>query len=115
MKIFIANIPYKLEETELKQMLTQYGQVASVKLVSDKETGKRERYGFIEMPVSDQAQKAIDGLNGKTVYGRAIALSQAEEKEQRVDNNHVQATGSKRPRIKKSDDDTDLGEVDGNR
>jgi RNA recognition motif-containing protein len=114
MKIFIANIPNKLEEAELKQMLTQYGQVASVKLVTDKEKGKRKGFGFVEMPVGDQALIAIDGLNGKMIYGREIALSQAEEKEQRVDNNHGQATGSKRPRINKNSDNPDGGEIDGN-
>lgn len=95
MKIFIANLPYKLKEAELKQMLTQYGQVASVKLITDKETGKRKGFGFIEMPVSDQAQKAIDGLNGKKVDGREIALSVTVEKgynNQPVFNNKRQST-----------------------
>jgi RNA recognition motif-containing protein len=49
MKIFIANVPHKLAEAELKTMLTQFGQVASVKLVTDKDTGKRKGWGFIEM------------------------------------------------------------------
>ena len=79
MKIFIANLPYKIDEAELKTMLTQYGQVASVKLLTDKETGKRKGFGFIEMPVDDQGKKAIEGLNGKEIYGRKIALSEAED------------------------------------
>ena len=82
MKIFIANVPHKLEETELKTMLTQFGQVASVKLLTDKETGKRKGFGFIEMPVREQAQSAIAALHEKEVYGRKIALSEAVEKEQ---------------------------------
>jgi len=82
MRIFIANVPHKLEETELKTMLTQFGQVASVKLVTDKETGKRKGFGFIEMPVKEQAKAAITALNEKEVYGRKIALSEAVEKEQ---------------------------------
>jgi RNA recognition motif-containing protein len=81
MRIFIANVPHKLEETELKTMLTQFGQVASVKLVTDKETGKRKGFGFIEMPVKDQANAAIAALNEKEVYGRKIALSEAVAKE----------------------------------
>jgi RNA recognition motif-containing protein len=81
MKIFIANVPHKMEEAELKTMLTQFGQVASVKLVTDQETGKRKGFGFIEMPVYDQAKAAIAALNGKEVYGRNIALSEAEEKQ----------------------------------
>jgi RNA recognition motif-containing protein len=81
MKIFIANVPHKMDEAELKTMLTQFGQVASVKLLTDKETGKRKGFGFIEMPVYDQAKAAIAALNGKEVYGRNIALSEAEEKQ----------------------------------
>ena len=82
MKIFIANVPHKLEEAELKTMLTQFGQVASVKLITDKETGKKKGFGFIEMPVREQAQSAIAALHDKEVYGRKLALSEAVEKPQ---------------------------------
>src|SRR5471030_1145120 len=82
MKIFIANLPHKLEEAELKTMLTQFGQVASVKLVTDAETGKRKGFGFVEMPVSEQAKAAITALNEKEVYGRKISLKEAVEKQQ---------------------------------
>ena len=81
MKIFIANVPHKLEETELKTMLTQFGQVASVKLLTDKETGKRKGFGFIEMPVREQARAAISALNDKEVYGRKLALKEADEEQ----------------------------------
>lgn len=81
MKIFIANVPHKLEEPELKQMLTQFGQVASVKLITDRESGKKKGFGFIEMPVREQAQSAIAALHDKEVYGRKLALSEAVEKE----------------------------------
>jgi RNA recognition motif-containing protein len=114
MKIFIANIPYKLDEAELKQMLTQYGQVESIKLITDKETGKRKGFGFIEMPVTDQAQKAIDALNGKNVYGREIALSQAEKEDSQLKNPH-QSLGDKRQQIKKDSNSSNEGEIDGNR
>ena len=82
MRIFIANLPHKLEESELKKMLTQFGQVASVKLVTDAETGKRKGFGFVEMPVQDQAKAAITALNEKEIYGRKISLKEAVEKEQ---------------------------------
>ncbi|GAC1314272.1 MAG: RNA-binding protein [Mucilaginibacter sp.] len=110
MKIFIANVPHKLEEFELKKMLTQFGQVASVKLLTDKETGKRKGFGFIEMPVNDQAKAAITALNGKEIYGRRIALSEAVEKEQESPANF------QRPRreYRGSGGGTD-GEIDGNR
>jgi len=82
MKLFLANLPYKIDEQELKTMLTQFGQVASVKLITDKETGKRKGFGFAEMPVREQAKAAIAALNDKEIYGRKIALSEAVDKPQ---------------------------------
>ena len=82
MKLFIANVPHQLEEAELKKMLTQFGQVASVKLLTDAETGKRKGFGFVEMPVNDQAKAAITALNEKEVFGRKISLKEAVEKQQ---------------------------------
>ena len=110
MKIFIANLPHKLEEAELKTMLTQFGQVASVKLLTDKETGKRKGFGFIEMPVREQAKAAIAALNEREVYGRKIALSEAVEKEQE------RGSSFQRPRREyRSSESQNNGEVDGNR
>jgi len=110
MKIFIANVPHKLDESELKRMLTQFGQVESVKLLTDKETGKRKGFGFIEMPVKDQAKAAITALNGKEIYGRKIALTEAAIKEE-------EAAGSfQRPKREyRSSDGGNKGEIDGNR
>jgi RNA recognition motif-containing protein len=54
MKIFIADVPHKLEEAEFKTMLTQFGKVESVKLITDQETGKRKGFGFIEMPIKNR-------------------------------------------------------------
>jgi RNA recognition motif-containing protein len=79
MKIFIANVPHKMDEPELKTMLIQFGQVASVKLVTDAETGKRKGFGFVEMPVKEQAKAAITALNEKEIYGRKLSLKEAEE------------------------------------
>src|ERR1700761_4658639 len=107
MKIFIANVPHKLDETELKTMLTQFGQVASVKLLTDQETGKRKGFGFIEMPVNDQAKTGIAALNGKEVYGRSIALSEAENKPRPAQRSF------ERPKREYRRDNE--GEIDGNR
>ena len=110
MKIFIANVPHKLEEKELKTMLTQFGQVASVKLLTDKDTGKRKGFGFVEMPVLDQAKAAIAALNEKEVYGRKISLKEAVEKQQETPGNF------RRPRREYRSPGGDAnGEIDGNR
>ncbi len=110
MKIFIANLPHNLEEAELKKMLTQFGQVASVKLVTDVETGKRKGFGFIEMPVYDQAKAAIATLNEKEVYGRKISLKEAIEKQQETPGNFQRSR-----REYRSPGGDANGEINGNR
>jgi len=62
-------VPHKLEEAELKTVLTQFGQVTGGKLATDKDMGKRKGWGFIEMPVNDHAKAAIAALDGREVYG----------------------------------------------
>jgi RNA recognition motif-containing protein len=113
MKLFVANISYKITEAELKQLFTQYGQVESIKLPADKETGKRKGFGFIEMPVNEQAQKAIDALNGKEFNGRKLAVSKATEMEQHAPSFAPQQ--HKRQRIVKEPFRNDAEELDGNR
>jgi len=80
MNIFAGSLPYQLEEADLKNLFEAYGEVSSVKLITDRETGRSKGYGFIEMPDDEVALKAISGLNGMQVSGRAIAVSQAEER-----------------------------------
>lgn len=80
MKIFVASLPFKLEESDIKETFEEYGEVSSVKLVLDKETGRKKGFGFVEMPDDDQAKKAIEDLNGLEIYGRAIAVTKAEDK-----------------------------------
>ncbi|QJD94531.1 RNA-binding protein [Mucilaginibacter robiniae] len=80
MNIFVGSLPYRLEEADLKELFEAYGEVNSVKLIIDRETGRSKGFGFVEMPDSEAAQKAIAGLNGAEVSGRAIAVSQAEDR-----------------------------------
>ena len=80
MKIFVGSLPYKVQEADLKELFEAYGEVSSVKIITDRETGRSKGYGFIEMTDDESAQKAIDGLNGTDVTGRIIAVSQAEER-----------------------------------
>ena len=99
-----------LEESELKKTLTLFGQIAWVKLVTNAKTGKRKGFGFVEMPVLDQAKAAITALNEKEVYGRKISLKEAVEKQQEKPGNF------QRPRrdYRSSGGDAN-GEIDGNR
>ena len=80
MNIFVGSLPFQLEEADLRELFEAYGEVSTVKLISDRETGRSKGFGFVEMPDDESAQKAITGLNGAEVKGRSIAVSQAEEK-----------------------------------
>ena len=79
-------------------------------MVTDAATGKRKGFGFVEMPVYDQAKAAIAALNGKEVYGRNIALSKAEEKEQERPGNFQRQRWEYR-----NSDGSRNGEIDGNK
>ena len=80
MNIFVGSLPYSLEEADLKELFEAYGEVTSVKIIMDRESGRSKGFGFVEMSDDESAQKAISGLNGSEVSGRSIAVSQAEDK-----------------------------------
>lgn len=80
MNIFVGSLPYSVEEAELKSFFEDYGEVASVKIITDKFTGRSKGFGFVEMPDDEQAQQAIKELNGAEVKGRAIVVNKSEPK-----------------------------------
>ena len=80
MNIFVVILPFSIEEADLRESFEAYGAVDSVKIISDKFTGRSKGFGFVEMPNDDDAQKAIDELNGATVQGRAIVVNKSEPK-----------------------------------
>ena len=80
MNIFVGSLPFSIEEADLRESFEAYGAVDSVKIITDKFTGRSKGFGFVEMPNDDDAQKAIDELNGATVQGRAIVVNKSEPK-----------------------------------
>ena len=80
MNIFVGSLPFSIKETELKEFFEEYGEVSSVKIITDKFSGRSKGFGFIEMPDDESAQKAINELNGAEVAGRKIVVNKAEEK-----------------------------------
>jgi RNA recognition motif-containing protein len=80
MNIFVGSLPFSIEEADLRESFVVYGTVDSVKIITDKFTGRSKGFGFIEMPNDDEAQKAIDELNGATVDGRTIVVNKSEPK-----------------------------------
>jgi RNA recognition motif-containing protein len=75
--IYVGNLNYRLEEESLEQAFAEYGEVSSTKLITDRETGRAKGFGFIEMPNDDEAQAAIDGLNGTDLMGRTLVVNEA--------------------------------------
>lgn len=80
MNIFVGSLPWSIEEADLRESFEVYGSVSSVKIITDKFTGRSKGFGFIEMSNDDEAQKAINELNGATVQGRAIVVNKSEPK-----------------------------------
>lgn len=77
MNIYVGNLDYKLQENELEQLFGEYGEVSSVKIITDKYTGKSKGFGFVEMPEDENAEAAIEALNGKEVNGRQMRVNKA--------------------------------------
>lgn len=77
MNIYVGNLDYDLQEKELEELFSQYGEVLSVKIIVDKFTGRAKGFGFIEMANDEEATKAIEELDGKEVSGRNIRVNKA--------------------------------------
>ena len=81
--LFVGNMSFQTTEAELTELFQGYGQVTRVHVAVDRETGRARGFAFVEMPNDDEAAKAIAGLNGKEVGGRALKVNEARPKEQR--------------------------------
>ena len=77
MNIYVGNLDYNLQESELERIFSEYGEVASVKIIKDKYTGKAKGFGFVEMPDDEEANNAIEELNGTEVSGRQMKVNKA--------------------------------------
>jgi RNA recognition motif-containing protein len=83
MNIYVGNLSYGMSEDELRDAFGAFGEVSSVKILMDRETGRSRGFGFVEMPNPVEAEKAIAQLNGKDVGGRALRINEARPREQK--------------------------------
>lgn len=83
MNIYVGNMSYDTTEGDLRAAFEQYGSVSEARLATDKYTGKARGFGFVEMANSSEANKAIDGLNGKDLDGRTLTVNEARPREDR--------------------------------
>ena len=82
-KLYIGGISYSSTEDSLKEHFSQAGTVVSAQIIVDRMTGRSKGFGFVEMSSEEEAQAAIDSLDGKELDGRALKVSIARPKEDR--------------------------------
>ena len=82
-KLFVGNLDFSLGDTDLRSAFAEYGEIVSATVILDRMTGQSRGFGFVEFENADSAQKAIDGLHGATLGGRAINVNIARERESR--------------------------------
>ncbi len=80
MNIYVGNLPYNVVEEDLREIFEEYGEVASVKIISDKLTGRSKGFGFVEMDEDQEAKKAIEELNNAELSGRNIKVNESRPK-----------------------------------
>ncbi|GAO43181.1 RNA recognition motif domain-containing protein [Flavihumibacter petaseus] len=87
MNMYVSNLGYQVQENDLLKLFSQYGEVTSARVITDRETGRSRGFGFVEMSSNEDANKAMAELNSRELDGRAIAISVAREKESRAPRN----------------------------
>jgi len=84
MDIYVGNLPYDIESSFIKDTFEEFGTVESVKIITDHETGRSKGFAFVTMNDPDEAQKAIEELNGAELDGRAVKVNEARPKSQQA-------------------------------
>ena len=80
MNIYVGNLDYKVSESDLEEVFGEYGTVSSSKIITDKMSGRSKGFGFVTMDDQDEANKAIEELNGTTLKSREIVVNEARPK-----------------------------------
>lgn len=76
-KLYVGNLAFSVSEAALLETFSQFGQVESAKIITDRDSGRSKGFGFVEMSMDDQAQEAISKMNGSDYNGRPIVVSEA--------------------------------------
>jgi RNA recognition motif-containing protein len=82
-KLYCGNLGFNVSSSDLEQLFSQYGTVASAQVITDRDTGRSKGFGFVEMGSDAEAQAAIAGLNEKEHEGRALTVNEARPREDR--------------------------------
>ena len=82
-KLFVGNLSFNMTENDLQDAFAAFGTVVEANLMMDRMTGRARGFGFVTMSSAEDAQKAIEGLNGKEIDGRALTVNVARPREER--------------------------------
>jgi hypothetical protein len=82
-KLYVGNLPYSVRDGDLEQAFGQFGSVASAKVMMERDTGRSKGFGFVEMGSDEEAQSAINGMNGQPLGGRSVVVNEARPMEER--------------------------------
>lgn len=82
-KLYVGSISFSATEESLRELFSSIGEVESVKVITDQDTGRSKGFGFVEMSSEEDAQKAIEQLNGKTFMERALIVNEARPQQPR--------------------------------
>jgi len=80
MKLYVGNLPYSTTEEDLRNLFAQYGNVESVAVITDRDTGRSKGFGFVEFGDDNEARNAISALSGQEYGGRALTVNEARPK-----------------------------------
>jgi len=83
MNIYVGNLPYNVTEEELREVFSEFGEVSSVNVITDKYSGQSKGFGFVEMAKNSEAEEAIKALNESSLKGRNIKVNQAKPRDKR--------------------------------
>lgn len=83
-KLFVGNLSFNTTENDLQDAFAAFGTVTEANLMIDRSTGRPRGFGFVTMGTPEEAQKAIEGLNGKSIDGRALTVNLARPREERA-------------------------------
>jgi RNA recognition motif-containing protein len=92
----VGGLPYSVTEAQLEDIFSQHGSVQSARVISDKITGRSRGFGFVEMGSSEEAQKAIEALNGTQLEGRTLSVNEARPMENRPSGGGDRSGGANR-------------------
>jgi RNA recognition motif-containing protein len=81
--LYVGNLSYGTTDSELRKLFEEYGTVESAQVIVDRDSGRSKGFGFVEMSNGQEAQAAIDALNGQEVGGRALTVNEARPREDR--------------------------------